>query len=273
MVAFHLSVMATLWFCHEQILEWALQGPSDPRLRRRAVPVAHDVPDCGPGSCTERFVADGTYANAVSALVDTTLHHFVSANGAHLGPDPSVQMSYETPRYLHDAVGSARSGSGKIRLSIENVVKQARFISSGNADAALMQSVYHECTHALGSAAFVKSARRLGVKMVKADPYLRRSGNPQRNDVVMEALTAALENVPGITGRTYSSEWTGLMVDRRRRPVSWRQFGVHLVDQLGEATIKKAVFSNDAVAVRALEGYIDELIRTQPRKVLVLPVV
>ncbi|MEB0137279.1 hypothetical protein QN362_18260 [Actimicrobium sp. CCC2.4] len=213
-------------------------------------------------------MTQGTRPDAVSALVDTALHQFVTDNRPYLPSNPSVQMSYETPRYMRGTLGNSRAGSGLVRLSVETIARQARYISSGNADAALKLIAYHEFTHALGSKTFAASASRIGAKMVRADDYLGRSNYPQRNDVLIEALTAALENVPGISGNLYRDQVTGLVLDRHQRPVSWRRFGLHLLEHLGEVSIKKALFNNEATAVRALEAYIDDLIRQYPRKVL-----
>lgn len=259
-----MSSMTALLWRREEVAKWFLAprlGPSDDRLRATAVAQPHSKPDCGPPSCLEGFLKDGRHAEAVSNLVDTALYQVHKDNQAYLGEATPVKVSYQQQKYFPNTAGNWVPARDTVVLSLDEIAQKSNHLSSGSPDESLQAVANHEMIHSVTHRAFSKAANEMGDKIVKADPYVRGS-----REVVVESLTTALENVPGVAGKGYATHRCGLVRDRWDRPVSWRQFGRHLVQHLGADTVKKAMFQADPASVKKIERYVDELIQSQPRK-------
>jgi hypothetical protein len=152
-------------------------------------------------------------------------------------------------------------------LALENIVNFFKHVSSGDEDKAFQVVVFHELIHALGSAKFTDKALALGVGLAEKD----RSPDSS-TDILLESLTTSLEKVANQHSRTYEHLSTFLVVKGQGRPVTWRQFGKHMVHVLGEKTIQNAMFKNHGPSVQAIENYVNQLlIQHQPERLKSTP--
>jgi hypothetical protein len=223
-------------------------------------------PDCYP-QCLSSLVFEGKNEDAlpVAGMVADTLHQF---REDMLSPAEQDSIPDKAPVMFHQSESRVKGPSAWVYSRSSEMPRMVHVdpaalaapevFGAGRPDDNLRTALYHEFTHAHTSPKFFDATAAFAEDMSK-----RAGANKDKlQAVIVESLTVALQSKRAPADlqekKTYNS-FSTLARTKLVLPATMHQLGTHVIDHLGENTVRDAMIGGKEEALKKVLGYFEEL--------------